>query len=77
MCVKRTHTMYTIEQYTAITAAIAQGATTVKYGDKEVQYRSLTEMLQIQQIMATQLGINGTNPQNRGRRYAEFSKGIN
>lgn len=67
---------YTQSQYDTLTAAIAQGATTVKYGDKEVTYRSLTDMLRVKELMATDLGINGTAPQNRGRRYAQFSKGV-
>ena len=67
---------FTQSQYDILIAAIAQGATTVKYGDKEVTYRSLSEMLKVKEMMATDLALNGTAPQNRGRRYAEHSKGI-
>ena len=63
-------------QYDILLEAIAQGALQVKYGDKEVTYRSLADMLKVKELMATDLGLNGTAPQNRGRRYAEHSKGI-
>jgi hypothetical protein len=68
--------IYTQEQLTSLTKAISQGATTVKYGDKEVTYRSLTEMLQLQELMKTDLGLNGANPSTRGRTYAQHSKGL-
>ncbi len=65
--------MYNIEQFQALTEAIAQGATRVRYGDKEVQYRSLRDMLQLQKEMASLLF---GDKKNNGRTYAEFSKGI-
>lgn len=64
---------YTMEQYTALQAAIAEGALTVRYADKSVQYRSLDEMIRILKLMATELGLNANN--DGGRRYASFSKG--
>lgn len=64
---------YTTEQYTALQAAIAEGALTVRYADRSVQYRSLDEMMRILKLMATDLGINANN--DGGRRYASFSKG--
>lgn len=64
---------YTLEQYTALQAAIAEGALTVRYADKSVQYRSLDEMMRILKLMATELGLNSNN--DGGRRYASFSKG--
>lgn len=67
---------YTQEQYTILTAAIAQGALKVKYADKEVEYRSLNEMLHLQQIMANDLGLNGDSPKTNGRFYGSFSNGI-
>jgi len=67
---------YTQAQYTALTEAISQGATRVKYADKEVEYRTLDEMLQLQQIMANDLGLNGANPKTNGRFYGSFSNGI-
>ena len=67
---------YTQAQYNTLVEAIAQGALAVKYGDKEVTYRSLAEMLKVKEMMATDLGLNGTAPQDRGRRYAAHSKGL-
>ncbi|AJE21489.1 MULTISPECIES: phage head-tail joining protein [Azotobacter] len=64
---------YTLEQYTALQAAIAEGALTVRYQDKSVQYRDLDEMMRILKLMATELGLNSNN--DGGRRYASFSKG--
>jgi len=65
--------MYTIEQYNSLSAAIAQGALRVKYGDKEVEYRSLKEMLAILKLMKDQLFPDQCNS---GRAYASFTKGI-
>ena len=65
---------YTIDQYNTLTAAIAQGALIVEYGDKKVEYRSLKEMLELQRIMANDLGLNANT--NSGRRYASFSKDL-
>lgn len=59
-------------QYEALCAAIAQGVTTVKYGDKEITYRSLSEMERIKKMMATALGIK-TAPR---RTYISQTKGL-
>lgn len=64
---------YTIEQYNALQAAIAEGALSVRYADKSVTYRSLDEMMRILKLMATELALNVCN--DGGRRYASFSKG--
>jgi len=64
---------YTIEQYNALQAAIAEGALSVRYADKSVTYRSLDEMMRILKLMATELGLNACK--DGGRRYASFSKG--
>lgn len=64
---------YTMEQYTALQAAIAEGALTVRYADKSVQYQKLDDMVRILKMMATELGLNAGN--DGGRRYASFSKG--
>lgn len=65
---------YTLEQYTAISNAIAEGVTEVSYGDKKIVYRNLEEMLRIQSLMYSQL-FPATN-KNNGRRYFGTSKGI-
>ena len=65
---------YTIDQYNQLTVAIAQGALTVKYADKEVTYRSLGDMLRIKKLMEQELGLNTAAD---GRRvYAQFKKGL-
>lgn len=69
--------MYTLEQYNSLKAAIATGSQTVKYGDKTVEYRSLSEMTQILRMMETELFPAPTAPGlAAGRRVVEFSKGL-
>lgn len=67
---------FTQTELDALEAAIAQGALTVKYGDKEVTYDNLDKLLQRRNLIRNELGLNGANPGNRGRRYASFSKGL-
>jgi hypothetical protein len=67
--------VYTTDQYSQLSAAIAQGALTVKYADKEVTYRSLDDMLRIQRLMEKDLGIGQSKRPTR--RYAQFTKGLN
>ena len=64
--------MYTLEQYNSLIEAIALGAMTVKYSDKEVTYRSLTDMNRLKLAMESQLGIN---PNINRRKYVEFNRG--
>ncbi len=64
---------YTLTQLEVLTAAIAQGALTVKYADKEVTYRSLDDMMRIKREMEKELY---PTTQKSSRRYAEFSKGL-
>jgi hypothetical protein len=52
---------YTIDDYNNLKTAIAQGATRVKSGDKEIDYRSLEEMKAILRDMENQLGISSSN----------------
>ncbi len=66
---------YTIDQYNVLSAAIAQGATSVKYADKEVTYRSLEDMYRIRRDMEAELFPTPLPRQNR--RYAEFATGLN
>lgn len=46
---------YTQTDYNHLCSAIAQGALKVKYQDKEVTYRSLSEMRSIKQEMELEL----------------------
>lgn len=50
---------FTQEQLDALETAIATGTTSVKYEDKVVTYRSLTEMLQLRDLIRRKL--NSTN----------------
>ena len=64
---------YTLIQYQTITDAIATGAKKVKYGDKEVEYTTVSEMIRVQTVMKNEL-FPAQNT-NNGRRFASFSKG--
>lgn len=64
---------FTLDQLTALDAAIATGSLEVKYADKQVTYRSLAEMLRIRALMATELGLVSTS---RNRIYGEFHSGL-
>jgi hypothetical protein len=64
---------YTQQQHDTLEAAIAQGALKVKYGDKEIEYRSLKDMQIILNNMKSELGLL---KQNSGRRFASYSNGI-
>lgn len=66
-------TEYTIEQYNTLNAAIAQGAKRVKYGDKEVEYSSLDDMLRLQARMKACLFPDQSGM--GGKTFASFSKG--
>lgn len=72
---------FTLEQLISLESAIADGALKVKYSDKEVQYRSLEEMLKIRDIMRNDLGLNSCSKKSKGlfggkRLYMEHSKGL-
>lgn len=64
---------FTQDQYNSLKAAIAQGAQSVKYADKEVKYNSLDEMLRLKQIMEAELGINRGGIKTS---LAQFSTGL-
>lgn len=68
-------TQYTLEQYQTLSDAIATGSKKVKYGDKEVEYRSLDEMIRILGLMKDCL-FPSANGGNNSRKFASFSKGI-
>ena len=58
-------TNFTRENYEDLTKAIAEGVHKVKYQDKEVEYRSLKDMLALQERMAAELGIFRNNGSKR------------
>lgn len=66
-------TKYTLDQYNALNEAISLGAFKVQYGDKTVEYRTLSEMLRLQMQMENCLFP--ANNKNNGRVLASFSKG--
>lgn len=65
---------FTTDQYNTLISAIAQGATRVKYADKEVEYASLDQMLRLKRIMEVELGIRKGGIATK---YAQFTKGLN
>lgn len=67
--------IFTQEQYDNLAAAIAGGSKVVQYSDKKVEYRSLSEMLSLLNLMAQDLGLT-TNATNAGRRVADYQSGI-
>lgn len=64
---------WTTEDLDKLKAAIATGAKTVKYADKEVDYRSLSEMIAIKKTMEQELGLL---PAGSKHSYPSFSKGL-
>jgi hypothetical protein len=68
---------FTIDQYTKLCEAIALGATSVKYADKEVQYRSLAEMRSLKSEMEAELfPVEAQKKTINRRRYVEYDRGI-
>lgn len=66
---------YTLEQYTALQAAIAGGELSVRYADRSVTYRSIDEMIRILRLMEGGLFPDTGPGCGGGRRLASFSKG--
>lgn len=65
--------IYTLEQYKALTKSIALGVMEVNYGNKKVTYRSLNDMLRIQSAMQADLGISTFNSR---KRFVQHTKGL-
>lgn len=64
---------WTTDDITSLEKAIAQGALRVKYSDKEVEYRSLNEMIRLLDLMRKETGVSTGN---KGRKLAVFNKGL-
>jgi len=72
---------YTLTQYQAVCAAIASGERRVKYDGKEVEYRSMAELMQSKSVIESELIATGqlTDPttaagvQRGGTTYAMYS----
>lgn len=71
---------FTFERLEALEAAIAEGVTRVKYTDKEIEYRSLDDMMKARDLMRRKLGLKkacGSPGLFGGRRLkAVHSKGL-
>jgi len=65
-------TAFTQENMLALEEAIVEGVRRVKYTDKEVEYRSLDEMLRIYDLIRKRLGCAPKTI----RVGASFSKGL-
>lgn len=65
-----------MEQYIALVQAIADGAFRVKYQDKEVTYRSQSDMLALKRAMEADLGIGDNSDGGARRTIAVHSKGL-
>lgn len=63
---------WSADDLAALEGAIKSGATRVKYSDREVEYRSLSEMLKLRDMMRKELGEQTPGPY---RMVAQFSKG--
>lgn len=53
-----TQTAFTQENLNALEQAIVEGIKVVKYSDKEVEYRSLEDMLKIRNLMKKELCVD-------------------
>lgn len=65
---------WTQTELDALNAAIANGAMTVRYADRSVQYRTISEMLQIRSMMMDELGLPSV-VKDQMRKFS-YSKGI-
>ena len=64
---------FTIEQYNTLCNSIAQGVTSVRYGDKSVNYRTLPEMLRVKALMEAALDLS---PRKTRKRPIYYTKGL-
>lgn len=62
---------FTLEQLEAVERAIATGVTSVMYDGERVEYRSLSELIELRSRMRQELGLST----GFGRRYAVFNPG--
>lgn len=64
---------WTSDQLAALEAAIASGTLRVSYGDKDVTYRSLDEMLRLRETMRQAIDAGVQAPR---RFFATFRSGL-
>ncbi len=67
-------TSWTQEDITALEAAIKGGTLRVRFGDREVQYQSMGDMLKLLQTMKDTVAI-ATGTDASRTTYARFRKG--
>jgi len=71
---------FTQENLNALESALVEGIQKVKYSDKEIEYRSVDEMVKIRNLMKKELCIDKSNANKGlfgGRRItAKHSKGL-
>lgn len=75
------NTAFTAENLELLEQAIVEGVKRVKYSDKEVEYRSLDEMIKIRNLMRKELCTGSTSKTDKGlfggrRINAKHSKGL-
>ena len=66
-------TSWTQADVEALEAAVKRGTLRVRFGDREVQYNSASEMLKLLQTMKDAVSMAGSNPATRTA-YAFFRK---
>lgn len=64
---------FTQTQLDALNSAIAEGVLEVEYDGKKVRYRSVSEMLQVRNLIRQSLGIAGAKP---ARKIGVLDKGL-
>lgn len=64
---------FTLKSLELLEQAISEGALRVRYSDKLVEYRSLSEMLQVRDLMRKELGLI---KKAGARKNSQFSKGL-
>lgn len=72
---------FTQESLNALEHAIVEGAKSVRYSDKEIEYRSLDEMLKIRDIVKREIGTKKCSSNRKGlfggaRIRAEYDKDL-
>lgn len=68
-------TGFTPEALERLERAIGKGVLTVQFEDRRTTYRSLAEMLQVRDLMRSELNGSGGTARRR-RRYAATDKGF-
>ncbi len=68
-------TSWTQADVAALEAAIKGGTLRVRFGDREVQYQSITEMLKLRQEMIDAVAASAGSAPGSRTTYGSFSKG--